>query len=143
MTALIGTTFLRFLAVGGAMALVYALLAAIATAHLPWPRAASAAAAWIACIPAGFWLQRRVTFSDSTPHHHALGLYALTQAVGMAIGAAISAIFARGHFGPDLAVHLSASFLAAVASYSINRRVTFPRRSQPETGSAHVESPRT
>lgn len=120
------STFLRFLVVGGSLALVYALLAAFATSQLPWPKAVSAGAAWIACIPLGFWCHRRFTFTGSAPPPFALGLYALTQVIGIGIGAGTSFLFATGRFWPDLLVHLCASALAAVASYVINRKLTFP-----------------
>jgi putative flippase GtrA len=121
------TTFLRFLIVGSALALVYALLAALATSQLPWPKAVSAGAAGIACVPLGFWCHRRFTFTDSAGRPFALAVYALTQVVAVGIGAGTSFLFATGRFGPDLFVHLSASALAAVVSYVINRKVTFPR----------------
>ena len=119
-------TLLRFLVIGGAMALVYAVLAALATSHLTLPRPLSAAGAWVLCIPFGFWLQRRVTFTASQPHRHALWLYAATQGLSIAIVATISHLLARGSFWPDLAVHLGASALAAILSYLINRRIIFP-----------------
>jgi putative flippase GtrA len=120
------TTFLRFLVVGGALALVYALLAALATSQLPWPKSLSAAVAWVICIPLGFWCQRRFTFVGSGQHRFALGFYAGTQVIGICIGAGMSFLFARGVFWPDLVVHLSASALAAVVSFGLNRRYTFP-----------------
>ncbi len=120
-------TVLRFLFVGTALAAIYALLAALATSHLPLPRAVSAGLAWVACIPLGFWCHRRFTFRESRQHPGALGLYAATQVIGVGIGAGISFLFARGLFWPDLGVHLSASALAAAISYSINRSFTFPR----------------
>jgi putative flippase GtrA len=120
-------TFLRFLLVGAALAVLYAVLAAVATSQLVWPKAVSAGAAWIACIPVGFWCHRRFTFPGSTRRPFALGLYALTQLLGIAIGAGISFLFATGNFRPDLLVHLSASGIAAVASYIINRTLTFPK----------------
>ncbi|MDP3193950.1 GtrA family protein [Tabrizicola sp.] len=124
-------TFARFLLVGGALALVYAVVAALATSQLPWPTAVSAGAAWVACIPLGFWCHRRFTFTGSARRPFALGLYALTQVLGIGIGAGVSFLFATGRFWPDFPVHLCASALAAVASYVINRKLTFP-----ESGSA-------
>lgn len=122
------TTVLRFLLVGGALALVYALVAALATSQLPWPKAVSAGVAWIACIPLGFWCHRHFTFTGSARRPFAIGLYALTQVLGIAIGGGVSFLFATGVFLPDLFVHLGASALAAIVSYVINRRMTFPER---------------
>lgn len=127
MTAGESSTILRFLFVGTALALVYALLAALATTHLPLPQALSAGLAWIVCIPLGFWCHRKFTFTEGRQHPHALGLYAATQVIGIAISAGVSFLFAQGHFWPDLCVHLSASALAAAVSYAINRTFTFPR----------------
>jgi putative flippase GtrA len=121
------TTLVRFLLVGSALAGVYALLAAFATSQLPWPKAVSAGLAWVVCIPLGFWCQRRLTFVGSAQRRFALGLYAGTQVLGIGIGAGMSYLFARGAFWPDLVVHLSASALAAVVSFLLNRRFTFPQ----------------
>ena len=66
------STFARFLLVGGALAALYALLAALATSQLPWPKAVSAAVAWLACIPLGFWCHRRFTFPGE-PYQYTMG----------------------------------------------------------------------
>lgn len=121
-----GRTFLRFLLVGGGMAVLYAALAALATSHLPVPKALSSAGAWVICVPLGYALQRRFTFVASAPHRHALWLYAGTQGLSIGIVATVSHFLARGAFWPDLVVHLGASGLAAVVSYVINRRIVFP-----------------
>lgn len=126
MTAHLDRTFLRFLLVGGTMAAVYSVLAALATSTLPIPRPMSAALAWLVCIPLAFWGQRRFTFSDSQPHQYALGLYAATQVLSIAIVAGISQLLARGTFWHDLFVHLLASALAAILSYLVNRWIVFP-----------------
>ena len=125
------STFARFLLVGGALAALYALLAALATSQLPWPKAVSAAAAWLACIPLGFWCHRRFTFPGSARRPFALALYAATQLIGIGIGAVMSYLFATGSFRPDLVVHLAASALAAVTSYFVNRTLTFPANRRP------------
>ncbi|WP_137109340.1 GtrA family protein [Rhodobacter sp. SY28-1] len=122
------TTFVRFLVVGGTLAAIYALLAALATSQLPWPKAVSAGVAWVVCIPLGFWLHRQFSFHGSGQHRFALGLYAGTQLLGIGIGAGTSYLFATGDFWPDLLVHLCASALAAVASFGLNRRFTFPKQ---------------
>lgn len=123
-------TLLRFLIVGGGMAVIYALLAALATSHLPWPKPLSSGTVWALCIPLGFWCHRRFTFVARRPRRFALWLYAATQVLGIGIAACVSFLLARGAFWPDLIVHLLASALVAVASYLINRRVVFPDRSQ-------------
>ena len=129
---LLQSSFLRFLLVGGGMAGVYALLAALATSQLPIPRAASSALAWIACIPIAFWAHRRFSFPESRPHRHGLWLYAATQGLSIAIVAAISQLLAQGLFWHDLIVHLFASAVAAVSSYAISRKVIFSDRPDPE-----------
>jgi putative flippase GtrA len=123
------TMFLRFLVVGGGLALLYATLAAIATSQLPLPKALSSGIVWVLCIPVGFWCHRRFTFVTRRPHRLGLWLYAATQGLGIGIAAGVSFLLARGAFWPDLAVHLLASGLAAVVSYLINRWVVFPEQS--------------
>lgn len=122
-------TLLRFLVVGGGLAALYATLAAIATTHLPLPKALSSAVVWVLCIPVGFWCHRRFTFIDRQPHRQGLWLYAATQVLGIGIAAGVSHLLARGAFWPDLFVHLLASALAAVASFVINHQFVFPHRS--------------
>lgn len=122
------TTFPRFLAVGGGIALLYAVLAAAATSQLALPRALSSGVIWGLCIPLGFWLQRRFTFAARPPHRHGLWLYAATQVLGIGIVAGVSQLLARGVFWPDLGVHLLASALAAIASFLINHWIVFPNR---------------
>lgn len=109
------------------MTALYSVLAALATTHVPLPRPLSAAAVWVLCIPLGFWCQRRWTFVTSSPHRHALWLYAATQVVGIGIAATASHLLARGSFWPDLVVHLTAAALAAVVSYLLNRWFVFPQ----------------
>ena len=121
-------TPIRFLIVGGALAAIYALLAAVATSQLPLPKALSAALAWALCVPLGFWAHRRFTFTRHRAHRHGLWLYAATQVLGAAIAAATSFVLATGAFAADPPVHLLGSALAAVASYLLNRRFTFPDR---------------
>ena len=90
-------TALRFLAVGGSVALLYAILAAIATSLLPLPRAVSSGALWVLCIPVAFGLQRRFTFTARKPHRHGLWLYAATQGLGIGIAASCLAVRLLSH----------------------------------------------
>ncbi len=83
----IDRTLPRFLVVGGGLALVYATLAALATSHLPLPKALASGMVWVLCIPLGFWCHRRFTFTTRTPHRHGLWLYAATQGLGIGIAA--------------------------------------------------------
>jgi putative flippase GtrA len=120
------STIFRFLVVGGGMTALYSVAAALATTWLPLPKPASSAGVWILCIPLGYWCQRRFTFTGSTPHRHALWLYAAVQVMGIGIAATTSHFLARGAFWPDLMVHLLAAALAALLSYLVNRFIVFP-----------------
>ncbi|RYI18944.1 MAG: GtrA family protein, partial [Acetobacteraceae bacterium] len=119
-------TLLRFVLVGGGLAVLYATLAALATSQLPLPKALSSALVWLICIPVGFWCHRRFTFTGRTAHRHGLWLYAVTQLLGIGIASAVGYFMATGVFRHDLPVHLFASGLAAVTSYALNHRFTFP-----------------
>ena len=119
-------TLARFLVVGAGLALPYATLAALATSHLPLPKALSSGVIRVLCIPLGCWHQRRFTFTGRRPHKHGLWLYTATQLLGLGIVASVSFLLASGIFWPDLGVHLLASALAAVASFLINHWIVFP-----------------
>lgn len=123
------TTLPRFVAVGGALAMFYATLAALATSQLSLPKAVTSGLLWTLCIPVGFWIHRRFTFAARRPHRLGLWLYAATQVLGIGIVAAVSYLLARGMFWPDLLVHLLASVLAAITSYLITHWLVFPDRS--------------
>ncbi|MGL4236430.1 GtrA family protein [Tabrizicola sp.] len=127
-------TLLRFLFVGGSMSLLYSVLTAFSTLHVPLPGPLVAGLVWVMCIPLAFWCQRRFTFRADTPHRNALWLYAATQCLGITIVALASALLARGSFWPDVIVYLGASALAAMASYLINRLVIFPTGDVPDGG---------
>lgn len=118
--------FLRFVIVGAGFAGLYAVLAALATSHVPLPKALSSALIWILCVPISFWCHRHFTFPGRAAHRHGLWLYAATQVLGVSIAAGTSHLLATGAFVPDLFVHILASVLAALASYALNRRFTFP-----------------
>lgn len=125
-------TLLRFLIVGGSMSLLFSLLTAFSTLHLPLPKPLVAGLVWVICIPIAFWCQRRFTFQTSAPRSNALGLYAATQGLGIVIVAVATAGLARGSFWPDMLVYLGASALAATASYLISRLVIFPTGPTPD-----------
>ncbi|MGL4238266.1 GtrA family protein [Tabrizicola sp.] len=123
------TTYVRFLAVGGGLALLYAVLAALATSQLPLPNALSSAILWVLFIPVGFWCHRHFTFTSRRPHRHGLWLYAAIQLLSIGIVSGLSQLLARGTFWPDVAIHLMSACLAATASYLINSLVVFPDHS--------------
>lgn len=133
MKSLLANTFVRFLLVGGFMAGVYALLAALATSQLPIPKPLSSALAWLICIPPAYWLQSTFTFAGSRRHRAAFGLYAGVQALSIVIVAVVSQLLANGIFLHDVVVHLFGSALAAVSSYLINRHFVFPQNHPPES----------
>jgi putative flippase GtrA len=118
-------SFLRFLIVGVGFSALYAVLAALATTHVPLPKALSSMTVWIICIPIVFWCHRRFTFPTRQPHRFGLWVYAATQGMGLAIVATASGLLARGDFWPDLIVHLLATGVAAVVSFLITRSVIF------------------
>lgn len=128
MTGSADRTLLRFIVVGGSLAVVYAILAALATSQLPLPKALSAALVWVLCIPLGYWSHRRFSFGSRSARRHGLWLYGGTQVLSVLIASATSFLLATGEFQSDLLVHLLASALAALASYALNSRFTFPAR---------------
>ena len=118
------TRLLRFLAVGGGLALSYAL----ATAGLVSagaPKLATSVALYLLCIPLGFMLQGRLTFGVRDTRRGALALYAALQGVSLGIVTAATALFVSGRFWPDALVLVCASGAAALVSFAVSRAVIF------------------
>lgn len=130
-----GGTFLRFLLVGGSFAGLYAGACTLLTALLPLPAAGVSVLVWLALIPPAYACQRRFAFRASQPRRGALLFYAMTQGVGLVIASTIAALFAGQEPGRNLVVFLAGSALAAVASYLLNRMITFAGPSGAAAGS--------
>lgn len=116
---------LRFLLVGGTAAVAYALVTAALVGRSALPPALVSVLVWLAFIPPVFWCHRRFTFRRRQARKGALGLYALTQALSLAIVAAAGALFVTQDMLVDTAVYLAASALAAVTSYALNHALVF------------------
>lgn len=120
------SAFLRFLVVGGALALAQSLLATGFTLYLPGPRPLLAVLATLILLWPAYQLQARVTFKmRGSGRRGGLSLYAATQAVGMAITAFASWRFTSGLSWADTLVYLTASAVAAVISYLMAKLVIF------------------
>lgn len=120
-----GSVFVRFLLVGGSVAVVYSLVTTIVTMTVPLPPPALAVATWLAFIPVGYACQARFTFSGHEARPGAGALYSLAQVVSMSIVAIAAWAFASGESWADTLVYLGASAIAAVVSYAINRLLVF------------------
>ncbi len=118
-------SFLRFLIVGGSIAMIYALVCTGLTTRAGLPPGPVSVAVWLALIPPAYACQRRFTFRTENPRRGAMALYALTQGMGVAIASTVAWAFAGHDAGRDFAVFLAGSALAAVASWLMNRLVVF------------------
>lgn len=126
----------RFLIVGGTAALAYALVTAALVARLPLPPGLTSALVWIAFIPPVFCCHRRFTFRARAPRRGALGFYALTQGVSLAIVSTAGALFVTRDMLLDTGLYLAASALAAITSYALNHLLVF--RDHPASGSGNI-----
>ncbi|MBW7920654.1 MAG: GtrA family protein [Rubellimicrobium sp.] len=123
--ALRESLFLRFLLVGGSVAVAYSLATTLVTMALPLPPAVLAVAVWVCFIPLGYACQARFAFTGRTARRGGGALYAMAQGLSMGIVALAAWALASGDSWADVAVYLGASAIAAVASYVINRRLVF------------------
>ncbi|MFZ1467370.1 MAG: GtrA family protein [Paracoccaceae bacterium] len=120
-----GHGLLRFLLVGGVAALAYSLVTAALVGWLSTRPALISALVWLAFIPPVFWCHRHFTFRERQARKGALGLYALTQGLSLAIVSTAGALFVRHEMIADTAIYLAASAVAAVTSYGLNRALVF------------------
>lgn len=116
---------LRFLLVGGAFSLVYSASTALLIGLVGTPPVATSLLVYLACIPPAFACQRRFAFGVERARPGALGLYAMTQGLSMAIVSSATALFVTREVVQDTLVILAASAVAAVVSFVISRFVIF------------------
>ena len=117
--------FVRFLAVGGSFALIYALLTTSLVNFAQTPPLATSVVIYAVCIPAAFLAQSRFAFPDAPKTRWALLIYAAMQVTCLSFVSAVTTRFVSYDFWVDLLLFLATSGLAAVASYLICRFFIF------------------
>ena len=116
---------LRFLLVGGAFALGYAVATALLVGRAGLPAFATSVIVYLICIPAAFLAQRRITFSRQEPRRGGFLVYATMQLVSLMAVASITTRFVTGVFVPDAILFLATAGAAALVSYAVNNRLAF------------------
>lgn len=128
---MIGTTtawtFVRFLAVGGSAALVYAGVCAVLTSYFPGSAILIGVAVHAMLIPVAFWGHRRLTFASRADALQEFARYAALQLASITLSSAALAGFARGEPLFDLLVFLLVAATAAVVSFVICNVFVFGR----------------
>lgn len=119
------TRLMRFLAVGGGFAGGYAVVTALLTGPGGLPPLPTSVALYAACIPAAFWVQKRVTFRVAQTRAAGFAAYAATQIASLALVAAVTTRFVTGHVLADTGIYLGTAGAAAVLSYLVSSRFAF------------------
>lgn len=121
----VSVSLLRFLAVGGTVALVYSVVTAALIAWAGAPPVLTGALLWLACIPLAFHAQRRFAFGADRTRRMAFPIYLATQLASLMLVSGVSAVFVTRVFLTDTLIYLAATAAAAVLSFLIARFVTF------------------
>jgi putative flippase GtrA len=116
---------LRFLLVGGAFALAYAVATALLVGRAGFPAFVTSVIVYLICIPAAFFAQRKFTFSRQAPRRGGFLVYAAMQLVSLMAVASITTRFVTGAFVPDTMLFLATAGAAALVSYVVNNRLAF------------------
>lgn len=117
-------TLLRFLCVGGAFSLSYAVLTA-ALISLGAPPFWTALLLYGFAIPLAFLAQKRFTFRATTAQRHAFWVYLATQLVTFALVAGVTTRFVMQQIWADTMLYLVTAGAAAVLSFFVNRTFAF------------------
>lgn len=117
--------FLRFLAVGGAFALGYALAVSALVNGAGAPPWGTSVTVWILCVPLAFLAQKRITFRVERPRRAAFAIYAATQVASLALVSTVTTRLVTGSFLPDALVFLATAGTAAALSFAVSRLLAF------------------
>jgi putative flippase GtrA len=116
---------LRFLCVGGGIALGYSLTVAALTSYAGAPVYVTAIALYAFCIPLAFVAQKRVTFRVRQTRTAGFPIYVATQVASLALVAWITTRVVTGAFLPDTLIFLGTAGSAALLSFFVSRSFAF------------------
>ena len=119
------STFLRFVVVGAAFAVGYAIVTAILTGPLGAPVLLTSTVVYTLCIPAAFVLQRRFSFRVTKVRRSGFLVYAGTQMMCLVAVSLISTRYVTGDVLLDSCLYLATAGTAAVVSFLISRLFAF------------------
>jgi putative flippase GtrA len=116
---------LRFLLVGGAFAVGYSVATALLVGPGGLPAFATSVLLYVACIPAAFMVQGRVTFTGQKARRGGFLIYAGMQVISLALVASVTTRFVTQVFVLDTLLFLATAGTAALVSYTVNDRLAF------------------
>ncbi|MEM9969914.1 MAG: hypothetical protein AAF762_02275 [Pseudomonadota bacterium] len=119
---------LRFGAVGGVFAGVFAALSAFFVGTLGMSPYWAPVILYAVCIPAAFLVQMKFTFGARAWQPTGLFLYATTQLTCISVGAFFVARLVTGNFILDGLLYLAIAGISALVSFTICNRATVSDR---------------
>jgi putative flippase GtrA len=117
----------RFLAVGGTLAVVYAGLSGVLHAGAGMPAAVASGVAYGFTIPPAYWCQRVLAFRSDAAHSRAFPRYVLLQAPLLALGALLSWLLLDVLHGPKVISFFVVAPAVAAVSFVAQRVWTFAK----------------
>jgi putative flippase GtrA len=120
-----GGRLLRFIAVGGAFSLIYAVTTALLVGLAGAPALPTSILVYAACVPLAFALQKRVTFRNAETRRGGFLAYAAVQVASVSLVSFVTTRFVTGDMARDTLVFLVTSGAAAVLSYAVTNAVSF------------------
>lgn len=135
--------FVRFLVVGGAFALGYAVVTAWLVSVPGLPPLVTSTVVYALCIPLAYLAHRSFTFRARESHPRGFLVYAATQVLFMALASFVTTRFVSGNMLVDTTLFLATAGLVAVASYATSRMAVF-RTAAPDAprSGASARTPR-
>ncbi|MEM6824398.1 MAG: GtrA family protein [Pseudomonadota bacterium] len=115
----------RFLMVGGGFALGYALATAVLVDIAGLPALPTSVGLYVICIPAAFWMQKRVTFRVARTRPSGFWIYAAMQIGCLFAIASVTTRFVTGDFILDTGLFLVTAGAAAGLSFVVSKLFAF------------------
>jgi putative flippase GtrA len=116
---------LRFLMVGGAFSLGYSVATALLVGPVGLPAFATSVILYVLCIPAAFFMQRKLTFAGQETRRGGFLVYAGMQVASLALVASVTTRFVTQVFVFDTLLFLATAGTAALLSYFVSDRLAF------------------
>ena len=117
--------FLRFATVGACFGIVYSCSTAFFVDVLHYPAYWTSVILYLMCVPAAYFVQKRVTFRVEQVRRAAFPIYFATQLVCLSIIAAITTRFVTGNIVIDTGIFMVTAASTALLSFFVSKLFAF------------------
>lgn len=117
--------FLRFASVGACFGVLYSCSTAFLVDVMGYPAYLTSVILYLACVPAAYLVQKRVTFRLEQVRRAAFPIYFATQLLCLTIIAAITTRYVTGNIVLDTMLFMVTAGATAILSFAVSKLIAF------------------